>query len=167
MLDLVTTNYLHSLGVFEGLSFTAVISTSSLAKVRKPTRSSTIVDITVNIMGPERIADGVGATLAHASAYLQHPFFLPTGIKYVNPQYFYSEGEPMDLSHLIGPLRIDSSSIRVSQGVEKLLGSLDDSSPHPALRNNQSVSLAVGNGLFLTPLKMYGLSVDFKYILLI
>jgi hypothetical protein len=110
MLDLITTRYLHSLGKFSELLFTAVLSSSSLNIIlRKPNHKKTIVDISVNIIGPERIADDVGDILADDSAYLQHPFFLEAGTRYINPQYFYSRNENTDLKHLIGPPTIDSN----------------------------------------------------------
>lgn len=156
MLDLITTRYLHSLGKFSELSFTAVLSSSSLNTIpRKSNHKKTIVDISVNIIGPERIADDVGDILADDSAYLQHPFFLETGTRYINPQYFYSRNENTDLKHLIGPPTIDSKSVRVSEGVENLLESLDDLSRLAVPLGSQAVSAAAGERLILTPLKRH------------
>ena len=167
MLDLITTRYLHSLGKFSELLFTAVLSSSSLNTIlRKPNHKKTIVDISVNIIGPERIANDVGDILADDSAYLQHPFFLETGTRYINPQYFYSRNENTDLKHLIGPPTIDSKSVRVSEGVENLLESLDDLSRLAVPLGSQAVSAAAGGRLILTPLKRFGLPVAVKWSLL-
>jgi len=163
MLDLVTTRHLHSLRKYPGLLFTAILSSSSLnAILRKPNRKEMIVDISVNIIGPERIADDVGDTLAADSAYLQHPFFLPPRISYINPQYFYLRNENRDLRHLIGPPMIDSKSTRVSLGVENLLESLDDLSQIEVPLESHAASTTVGERLLLTPLKRFGLPVAVK-----
>ncbi|RYP62194.1 hypothetical protein DL771_009826 [Monosporascus sp. 5C6A] len=155
MLDLITTKHLHSLGTFLELSFTAVIASSNLTNIlRKPTHNKAIVDISVNIMGPERIAGDVGDTLANASAYLQHPFFLQIGIRYINPQYFYSGNEKTDLRHLIDPLTTDPRSMHVSEGIENMLESLDDLSRLAVLPERQAIS-AAGDGPILTPLKRH------------
>jgi SWI/SNF-related matrix-associated actin-dependent regulator of chromatin subfamily A3 len=159
MLDLVTTEYLHSLGTFSELSFTAVLASSSLHDIlRKPTRKEKVVDTSVNIIGPERIADDVGGTLADASAYLQHPFFLQTGIQYINPQYFYPGDEKTDLRHFVGPPTTDSRSTHVSEGVECILNALDDPSYPTVPAQDQAVSAVAGEGLILTSLKRFGLS---------
>ncbi|RYP79693.1 hypothetical protein DL769_002811 [Monosporascus sp. CRB-8-3] len=155
MLDLVTTKYLHSLGTFLDLSFTAVIASSSLNNIlRKPNHNKAIADISVNIMGPERIAGNVGNTLANASAYLQHPFFLQTGIRYINPQYFYSGNEKTNLRHLIDPPTTDSRSMHVSEGIESLLESLDGLSRHAVLPDRQAIS-AADDGSILTQLQRH------------
>ncbi|RYP51600.1 hypothetical protein DL768_003107 [Monosporascus sp. mg162] len=155
MLDLITTKYLHSLGAFLELSFTAVIASSSLTNIlRKPTHNKAIVGISVNIMGPERIADDVGDALVNASAYLQHPFFLQTGIRYINPQYFYPGNEKTNLRHLIDPPKTDSRSMHVSERIENLLESLDDLSCLAVPPERQAIS-AAGDGPILTPLKRH------------
>lgn len=90
VLDLITTAYLHSLSQFSDLSFTAVVSSSWLSNIpRKATYKKTIIDITVNVMGPDNLADDVGEAVAAALGYFQHPVFLEAGIPYVNPHYYY------------------------------------------------------------------------------
>ncbi|RYP37998.1 hypothetical protein DL767_002726 [Monosporascus sp. MG133] len=155
MLDLITTKYLHSLGTFLELSYTAVVASSSLTNIlRKPSHKKAIVDISVNVMGPERIADDVGDTLASASAYLQHPFFLQTGIRYINPQYFYSGNEKTNLRHLINPPMTDSSFMYISERIENMLESLDDLSRLAVPRERQAIS-AAGDGPILTQLQSH------------
>ncbi|OCL05964.1 hypothetical protein AOQ84DRAFT_322110 [Glonium stellatum] len=164
MLDLITAGYLHSLRTYSELIFTAVLASSSLNTVlRKPTHGKGIVSTSINIIGPERIADDVGNTLADASAYLQHPFFLHARIKYINPQYFYSENEKKDLRHLIGPPMASPRFLRLSEGVESLLESLDDLSRLAPSPDRPFVSAAIGEGLILTTLKRFGLPVAVKH----
>ena len=160
MLDLVTTRYLHSMGAFSGLLFTAVLASSSLNSIlRKPSGKENIVDISVNIIGPEGVADDVGDTLADARAYLQHPFFLQTGVRYMNPQYFYLENVKTDLRHLIGPPITDSRSTRVSEGIKNLLDSLDNPSRFAVSPGRQDLLATVREGLILTPLKRFALPI--------
>lgn len=124
-LDVITTSHLRALSIFEGISFSAVINSASLEKIpRKKTKKTTIIDVTINILGPEVQAEGVGERLADASAYLQHPVLLQAGIRYLNPHYFYLDGIMSDLNHLVGPIQEDARSTRVSQGIENVLQSL-------------------------------------------
>ncbi|RYP69277.1 hypothetical protein DL770_008287 [Monosporascus sp. CRB-9-2] len=155
MLDLITTKHLHSLGTFLELSYTAIVASTSLTNIlRKPSHKKAIIDISVNVTGPESIADDVGDTLASASAYLQHPFFLQTGIRYINPQYFYSGNEKTNLRHLIDPSTTDSRSMYVSERIENLLESLDDLSRLAVSPERQATS-AAGGGPIFTPLKRH------------
>ncbi|KAH8706297.1 SNF2 family N-terminal domain-containing protein [Ilyonectria robusta] len=124
-LDVLTTSHLRALSKFQDISFNAVINSASLEKVsRKKTKKTTVIDVTINILGPEVLAEDVGERLADSSAYLQHPVFLQAGIRYLNPHYFYLDGIMSDLSHLVGPIQEDARSTRVSQGIENVLQSL-------------------------------------------
>jgi hypothetical protein len=156
MLDLVTTAYLHSLRQFSDLSFSAVVSSSWFSSItRKATRKKTIIDITVNVMGPEYLADDVGKAFAAASGYFQHPVFLETGIPYVNPHYFYPGNQKSDLRHFIGPEKTDSKARRVCEGIENLLESLDNPSSLPFSMEGTDVLLVVNQCLIDTQLKWF------------
>jgi len=156
VLDLVTTAYLRSLRQFSDLSFTAVVSSSLLGDIpRKATRKKAIIDITVNVMGPEGLADDVGKAVAAASGYFQHPVFLDTRIPYVNPHYFYPGNQKSDLRHFIGPAKTDSRTTRLSEGIENLLESLGDFPSLPVSTQGEDVSLVVNQYLIDTKLKRF------------
>lgn len=129
IIDVVTQGTLDTLTPIEGLKFEAVIASSALGpKTRKKTD---IVDASVNIMGPEILADAVGTALDSAEVNLQHPLTLPTGMRYINPQWWYATDERTDLRHLVGPRLGDSNSRRISELIEAALGSLDQpKAPH-------------------------------------
>jgi len=156
VLDLVTATYLHSLRRFTELFYTAVVSSSWLGSIsRKLTRKKTIIDLTVNVMGPENLADDVGEAVAEASGYFQHPVFLEAGIPYINPHYFYPGNRRSDLRHLIGPAKPDSKSIRVYNGIETVLESLDNPQILPVSMEEKDFSLTVNQCLIDTQLKRF------------
>ena len=160
VLDLVTTSYLCTLRDFRRLSFSAVVSSASLGKIpRKATRKTTIVDATINILGPEELAISVGEALTDASCYLQHPVFLEPGTRYANPHYFYPDDTMTDLRHFIGPKTDDSRSARVAQGIGNVLESLSNV-PIPGSREC-NIETEASNYLVNTRLKRLASSIRF------
>jgi len=154
-LDLITCGHLQSLAKYSALSFIAVVSSTSLKPAaRKQKLKKQIVPISLNIIGPENLLDEVGDTLAERSAYLQHPFFLEAGMRYVNPQYLFSENEHKDLRHLIGPPIVDSRSMQISKGVEEALESLHNDSALTDSPVGQHVS-TICRSFLLRPLQRY------------
>lgn len=154
-LDVLTTSHLRALSKFQDISFNAVINSASLEKVsRKKTKKTTVIDVTINILGPEVLAEDVGERLADSSAYLQHPVFLQAGIRYLNPHYFYLDGIMSDLSHLVGPIQEDARSTRVSQGIENVLQSLGSAM---TITNSEEYNIEnmANNFLAATKLKRY------------
>ena len=126
VVDLNTMAYLQSLQQFPQLSFTAIVSSSWLSSLsRKSARQKPVLDMTVNILGPPELADEVGEAVAKASGYLQHPVFLDPGIPYVNPHYFYSKDEDLDLRHFIGQQQETLGITHIVEGIEDALASLD------------------------------------------
>jgi SWI/SNF-related matrix-associated actin-dependent regulator of chromatin subfamily A3 len=126
ILDLITTGYLRSLQSFSDVVYVAIISLSDLNGIRgRSIAKKTVVDISVNILGPVGLVDEVGDTLEVASAFLQHPVFLEAGVEYLNPQYFYPNNNRVDLREFIGPARQDYKALCISQGIEDALFSLD------------------------------------------
>ncbi|KAL6690984.1 SNF2 family N-terminal domain-containing protein [Trichoderma pleuroticola] len=125
VLDVVTISYLNKLYHIPNLYFSAVISVRELDRIpRKSTPKKVVIDVTVNIHGPEDFTERVGETLGSVSAYLQHPVFLESGIRYVNPHYLYPDDIMTDLSHLslLSSLGVDTMSGSQQRGVETLLG---------------------------------------------
>lgn len=122
---MVTVSYLYILRDIPNLYFNAVISIKELDRIpRKPTQKKAVINVTININGPEEFTERVGETLGSVSAYLQHPLFLESGIRYVNPHYLYPDDIMTDLSHLVGPRMSDLKATRISQDIESLLSSL-------------------------------------------
>ncbi|QYS97699.1 hypothetical protein H0G86_004920 [Trichoderma simmonsii] len=126
VLDVLTFSYLYALRDIPNLYFNAVISVRDLDRMpHKPTQKQAVINVTINIYGPEKFTEVVGETLASGSAYLQHPMVLESGIRYVNPHYLYPDDITTDLSHLVGPRMSDLRATRISQEIESLLSSLE------------------------------------------
>ncbi|KAK7424246.1 hypothetical protein QQX98_000514 [Neonectria punicea] len=154
-LDRITTSYLVHLEKFEGISFSAILPSAGLDKISgKKTKKSTIIDVTINILGPDTLAERVGEALADGSAYLQHPAFLDADIKYLNPHYFYPDDVMTDLRHLIGPRQEDARSKQICQGIETVLQSLGGASS-PNSSEEYDVETLAKSFLANTRLKRY------------
>lgn len=124
-LDLTTTSYLYSLHTFEDISLQAILTSHELGKIpRKPAKKKPRVNLTINILGPRRIAEDVGEKLLDVSAFLQHPVFLDEGIMYMNPQMFYLGDEMEDLREFIGPKRDSGRAKKTSKAVHGVFESL-------------------------------------------
>lgn len=153
VIDLVTERHLDALKHLTGLSFVVVIPSSALESLRGGAKKTAIVDASVNIMGPADLADQVGTALETASAYLQHPFYLAARIPYINPHWFYLDGVPTDLRHLVGLPALSSNSKRISDTILSALGSLDRPlNIGPAHFGARYTSNAT-SGCLLTPLR--------------
>lgn len=128
ILDFVTSKYIDLLSSIHGLSFVVVVSSDDFDTLKKKAKKTPIVlEVSVNLIGPERGADQAAKTLLQARCFLQHPVFLSRGIKYINPQYFYSGDSRGDLRNFIGPAsRIEAEALskRLQNGLEDVFGSL-------------------------------------------
>jgi len=129
VLDVGTQGYLDALMPIEGLTFEAVVASTALGGLGKGKKKTDIVDVSVNIIGPEILADDVGGILDTAQVNLQHPMTLSAEMRYINPQWWYATSERTDLSHLVGPPVGDSNSRRISNLISAALGSLDKPKP--------------------------------------
>ncbi|KAK6343600.1 hypothetical protein TWF730_011191 [Orbilia blumenaviensis] len=126
VLDNNTTLQLKSIQGLGEISFRVVISSSNFSRIPKNACSKkTRINVTINILGPENIAEKVGEKLEDEQTYLQHPVFLEQGIKYANPHYFYDDEALADLRHLIGPMPTDNKSQQISRDIQSILESLD------------------------------------------
>ncbi|KAK6526014.1 hypothetical protein TWF281_011055 [Arthrobotrys megalospora] len=154
LVDSYTSLRLNSIEALGGISFRAVISSPNFNKIpRKPTSKKTRIEITINIFGPEDIADNAGQALNKARGYLQHPLFLEGGIKYANPHYFYVDDAMTDLRHLIGPLPTNEKLRRISRAVENILDSLESAQIPTSL--NYDIEATERNCLIGTKLKAH------------
>ncbi|KAI8652051.1 hypothetical protein NCS56_01421900 [Fusarium sp. Ph1] len=147
ILDQIRTRQLNSLEKFPHLTFRAIcpIATLSRASGKKP-----IIDISVNILGREDLADAVGDALAAASGYLQHPCFLEAGVRYINPHYFSFGEELTDMRAHIGPTKLDPKSQQAREELNRLLDSLDCTLTLPIIEGN-----GIKQELIMTPLKSH------------
>lgn len=127
LLDLITARHLNPIRNLDDLTFAAVVSSANLAKIpRQSAHKKTIIDITVNILGPESLAKTVGGVLADSGCCLQHPNYLEPDIEYKNPHYFYSQGTMTDLRRFVGPTTRVTDSVQASQKIGRILEALGD-----------------------------------------
>ncbi|EEU36130.1 uncharacterized protein NECHADRAFT_53012, partial [Fusarium vanettenii 77-13-4] len=145
ILDQIRAKQLRSLEKFSNVTFGAICPISTLGRASGKKR---IIDISVNILGPEDLIDAVGDALAAASAYLQHPCFLESGVRYINPHYFCFDEELADMRAHVGPAKTDPKSSQASEELSRLLDSLDCASTLPTNEGRE-----IEHGLILTPLK--------------
>ncbi|KAI8665507.1 hypothetical protein NCS56_00986800 [Fusarium sp. Ph1] len=95
---------------FKRVSFVAVIAIEALdAKRGKPNHKPSPIGVTVNVYGSRRLINKVGRAMKNVDVVLQHPVFLDSETRYMNPHYSYPERKKTDLRHLIGPLYKESN----------------------------------------------------------
>lgn len=154
ILDLVTSKYITLLNSIQELSFVVVISSDDFHTLQKKAKKAPIIfEVSVNIIGSARDADKVADTLLRNRCFLQHPVFLDSRTKYINPQYFYSENIKEDLSNLIGPAsRVEAETLsrRLRDGLEDVLGSLGE---HMQEQGTGNVRFPLANDVLRTTLK--------------
>ncbi|KAK3300617.1 SNF2 family N-terminal domain-containing protein [Chaetomium fimeti] len=110
-----------------GVKATAVIEVAVAAAGPKELRTKGIVPLTINVYGQPSKANDAGDALSTISAFLQHPFFLESSCKgYFNPQLFRVESQMQDLTYLVGLKERELRAKTISDQVEDILGSLDD-----------------------------------------
>ncbi|KAF3002830.1 hypothetical protein E8E14_006810 [Neopestalotiopsis sp. 37M] len=103
VLNMADSGALIPLQSLQGVTFTAILTSQAMSRVTKKSGAKTFeMDVSINVMGPEKVFDQVGKRLT-CMQHLQHPEYLANGVKYMNPQYFYRDGRPSDLRSLIGP----------------------------------------------------------------
>lgn len=152
ILDLITSKHIDLLNSIHGLSFVVIVSSDDFNTLKKKAKKTSLVfGVTVNILGPERDAGQVGDTLLRNRCFLQHPVFLSPGTKYINPQYFYTEGTRDDLRDLIGSAprtEAEALSRRLQAGLEDVLDSLAEQR-----QGVDSVRVPLANEILRTKLK--------------
>lgn len=124
VLDSVTSKQLGFLQQLPGIQFSVVFSSDVKPRAKK---TATIVDVSVNVLGPLGLADEVAEILDRQGGYLQHPVSLQTNTRYINPQYFYPNGMKHDLRQYIGPAPkrdTEKRMRRLQQELEDAIGSL-------------------------------------------
>lgn len=149
ILDLVTSKYIDLLSSIQGLSFVVVLSSDDFDTLKKKAKKSSLIfEVSINIIGPARVADQVADTLLHHKCYLQHPVFLSPGTKYINPQYFYAEDTKDDLRHFIGPssmIEAETLFRQLRNGLEDVFGSLAEQE-----QGRDIIQVPLGNGVLRT-----------------
>ena len=149
-LDNVTSAALQCLRPFSNCHVTAVVESAILQRTTLAGRSKGIFPLSLNVFGAEDEGDIIGDRLADASAFLQHPCGLEDGYEYYNPQYFYPDNQKTYLTHLIGLSEPEMRAKRLSDEVEGVLASLDETS----FLTDDSVDDFVLDGI-MTPLKKF------------
>jgi hypothetical protein len=149
-LDNVTSRALQCLRPFSNCHVTAVVESATLHRTTLTERSKGIFPLSLNVLGAEEEGDIIGDRLANASAFLQHPCFLEDGYEYYNAQYFYPDNKKTYLTHLVGLSESEMRAKRLSDEVEGVLASLDETS----FLTDDSVDDFVLDGI-TTPLKRF------------
>jgi hypothetical protein len=127
-LDNVTSGRLQCLHAFSSCHVIAVVESAILHRTILAGRSKGIFPLSLNVFGIEDEGDIISDRLTEASAFLQHPCFLEDGYEYYNPQYFYPDNKKSYLTHLIGLSESEMRAKRLSDEVEGVLASLDETS---------------------------------------
>lgn len=123
LVDNVTTRKLECLnGEEDTIRFEAVISTGTFSKRGKDSakQQTSTFSLSINIYGPESASSSIGKKLSTASLFLQHPYSLPTGIRYDNPHYYKPSGKNVNMNDFIGD-DIESMSSRKSRLAGEIL----------------------------------------------
>ncbi|KAI1325419.1 SNF2 family N-terminal domain-containing protein [Xylariaceae sp. FL0255] len=154
VLDIASSRILKSLWDLPEITFTAIIDTAALRKLTRNKNPRGKADASINISGPERLFTRIGDALEEAKGYLQHPFFLAAGIKYMNPHWFYPDDTPTDLRHLIGPVITGSNDVGLAKGLENILQDLGRSETLDTTNRN-SIDMLGARDFLTTPLKSH------------
>jgi hypothetical protein len=129
IIDSSTAKPLSKLQAFDGIRLQAVVVSNVLRNVARKSPSTKLVtfSISVNIVGPGDIADGIGKALANLAtpAFLQHPYSLDDGLEYWNPQYLALPGTNGFMTSFVGLTAADTKAKILSDEVERVFSSLD------------------------------------------
>ncbi|KAJ3578806.1 hypothetical protein NPX13_g1763 [Xylaria arbuscula] len=125
VLDIASSRILKSLYNYSGITHTVILETQALKRLACIKTKSGNLDASINILGPENLFENVGDTITKAKGYLQHPFFLQMGTKYINPHWVYPHDVRTDLRHLIGPVSANYEDTRLSMGLVDIFQSLE------------------------------------------
>ncbi|KAI0440376.1 SNF2 family N-terminal domain-containing protein [Xylaria telfairii] len=153
ILDLVSIKTLRLLHELPGITQTVILPLHKLKRLPKKTaQKPTVVDVSINILGPKILLDNVGDAMTNGNIHLQHPYFLPLDVEYISPHYLYLHNIKTDLRHLIGPETGGSENTRIAQGLEEIFADLAPSqSSDPSCTELLEATLV--EGLIITPLK--------------
>jgi hypothetical protein len=127
-LDAITQSALVHLQRHANVHFTAVVESKILRHLKIKVRTRSIFPLSINIYGKERDGDNVGDLLGNKSVFLQHPAALEDALEYYNPQYYYPYGHKTSLNHLVGLSDAKIRAKQLSDEVDSVLDSLNNSS---------------------------------------
>jgi hypothetical protein len=91
VLDSHITKALGHLSNIKPIRFEALLSSDVNRQPRKQRRKggdTLVITISVNIYGSRNLGQSIGKRLSATRTFLQHPFFLPAGMKYDNPHFY-------------------------------------------------------------------------------
>ncbi|KAK4038402.1 SNF2 family N-terminal domain-containing protein [Parachaetomium inaequale] len=141
--DRATCQALQSLEGLLHVEAIGVIASATVTSGPAGLPKQGIVPLSVNVYGQLSSADRVGDALSAVSAFLQHPFFLePSCNAYFNPQVFRVGNEIQNLTHLVGLTEKDLRARTISDEVENILASLNDTASSDALASEVTFGLA-------------------------
>ncbi|KAI0878365.1 SNF2 family N-terminal domain-containing protein [Hypoxylon argillaceum] len=152
VLDIASSRILDSLYELSEITHTVIIETLALKKLACTKTQSGKMDASINILGPESLFQSVGDAITKAKGYLQHPFFLPIGTRYVNPHWVYPHDVRADLRHLIRPVSANYEDTRLALGLADIFQSLGRSEGL-GITLESPVELLDAKKSLLTPLK--------------
>ncbi|KAI1114304.1 SNF2 family N-terminal domain-containing protein [Nemania sp. NC0429] len=156
LLDLVTAAIVTPLQQWPEITLSAILESAALkASLKKRSKGNAVVlDASLNIIGPEHLIDVVGNAITRNDGHLQHPYFLPSGIQYLNPHYLYPRGHRVDLGHLIGPQLETQSVTRFAQELGNVFASLTEMD-YSAKEFDALLNMAYEDELIITELKRH------------
>ncbi|RYP59359.1 hypothetical protein DL769_008578 [Monosporascus sp. CRB-8-3] len=149
VVDWNTCKTLRQLRLYE-VKATAVVANSWLARKRvKGGKAIKTFPLAINVYGPMHKAHHIAQVLSDLSAFLQHPFYLEPGIEYFNPHFFHSGGVIECMTPLVGISESDYRAKTISDEVERILESLENTYELDADKTDADLQPAS----VLTPLK--------------
>lgn len=122
VLDVRTASKLQALIHVPGTRSEAVVETRVLMKRRS--KSTTPFDVSINLFGPDNVAEEVSLALSKVKAFLQHPQTLDANIEYRNPDFLTFPGVKVNMKDCVGIGTPSWQADHLKRDIENILGSL-------------------------------------------
>lgn len=122
ILDVQTASKLRALDHVPGTRSEAVVETRVLMK--RHSKSATPFNVSINLFGPESIAEEVSLALSKVKAFLQHPQTLDANIEYRNPDFLTFPEVKVNMKDCVGIGTLSWKADHLKRDIENMLGSL-------------------------------------------